>query len=117
MGNLMLMSRTVTSPYRLSRASATAGVIAIIVFLAGAVNIYSAWLGIDPARVRLLRVYHLLPGPHNSRTLTVLAGMLLMLLSISLFRRKRKGWIAAVVLLSVSLSLHLLKGLDYEEAI
>ena len=113
----MVMSRPDTSAHRLSQASATAVVIAIIVFLAGAVNIYSAWLGIDPARVRLLRIYHLLPGPHNSRTLTVLAGILLMLLSFSLFRRKRQGWIAAVVLLSVSLALHLLKGLDYEEAI
>ncbi len=108
------MSRN--SPHRLSRTSATAVAIAAIVFLAGAVNIYSAWCGIDPARVRLLRIYHLLPGPHSSRTLTVLAGMLLILLSFSLFRRKRQGWIAAVVVLSISLALHLLKGLDYEEA-
>ena len=112
-----MMSRTVSSPHRLSRTSVTAVVIAAIVFVAGAVNISSAWFGIDPARVRILRLYHLLPGPHSSRTLTVLAGMLLMLLSFSLFRRKRQGWIAAVVLLSVSLALHLLKGLDYEEAI
>jgi lysylphosphatidylglycerol synthetase-like protein (DUF2156 family) len=45
-----------------------------------------------------------------------LVGLLLITLSWSLFRRKQQGWIAAVILLCLSVILHLLKGLDYEEA-
>jgi len=113
----MVMSRADSSPHRLSRTSVTAVVIAAIVFLAGAVNIYSAWVGGEPVRLKVLRAYHLLAVSHGTRTLTVMAGMLLIVLSWSIFRRKRQGWIAAVVLLAASLAFHLLKGLDYEEAI
>ncbi|WP_083473812.1 phosphatidylglycerol lysyltransferase domain-containing protein [Frankia sp. R43] len=47
---------------------------------------------------------------------TVVVGMLLVLLSAGLRRRKRRAWRATVVLLAVSVVLHVLKGLDYEEA-
>lgn len=111
------MSRAAISPNQLSRTTLTAAIIAAIVFLAGMVNIYSAWVGIEHSRVVMLSSLLPLKVSHCSRTLTVLAGMLLIMLSWSLFRRKRRAWIAAVALLSISLALHMLKGLDYEEAI
>ncbi len=92
-------------------------VVALIVFGMGAVNIVSALIGIELSRLRLLYPYLPLEVRHGTRTLTVLAGWMLILLSWSLLRRKRRGWLAAVVLLAVSIALNLLKGLDYEEAL
>jgi len=89
---------------------------AFVVCLMGVVNIVSAWVGIERARLVLLRQVLPLEIDRGSRTLTVLAGLLLIWLSWSLFRRKRNGWIAATLVLAVSVVLHLLKGLDYEEA-
>ncbi|WP_047224658.1 phosphatidylglycerol lysyltransferase domain-containing protein [Protofrankia coriariae] len=47
---------------------------------------------------------------------TVVVGMLLVLLAAGLRRRKRRAWRATVVLLGTSVVLHIVKGLDYEEA-
>jgi lysyl-tRNA synthetase class 2 len=47
---------------------------------------------------------------------TVVAGVLLLMLGHGLRRRKRRAWRAAVVLLLVSTVLHVVKGLDVEEA-
>ena len=102
---------------RWSRTKLIATVMAFMVCLMGAINILSAWVGIEYTRLALLR--HLLPLEINqgSRTLTVLAGLLLIWLSWSLQCRKRQGWIAATLVLAVSCILHLLKGFDYEEAL
>jgi len=89
---------------------------ALIVFGMGIINIISALTGIVSSRLALLMRYLPLEVHHGTRTLTVLAGMLLILLSWSIFRRKRRGWTAAMLLLGASFILHLVKGLDYEEA-
>jgi len=47
---------------------------------------------------------------------SALAGFALLLLSVSLWRRKQLGWVLALSILVVSIPVHLLKGLDYEEA-
>jgi phosphatidylglycerol lysyltransferase len=91
--------------------------VALLVVLAGAINVVSALLAHGPHRLQLLHTLLPLQVTHGSRTLTVVVGFLLMLLGKGLWRRKRRAWEFAVLLLSVSLVLHLLKGLDYEESL
>ncbi|HEY3418279.1 MAG TPA: phosphatidylglycerol lysyltransferase domain-containing protein [Armatimonadota bacterium] len=98
------------------RTSPVAFLAAVVVFAMGAINILSALVGISRPRLALVLRYLPLEVHHGTRTLTVLAGMLLILLSWSLFRRKHRGWVAAVILLALSVVLHLVKGLDVEEA-
>jgi phosphatidylglycerol lysyltransferase len=90
---------------------------ALLVLAMGVVNITSALVGIDPSRVRLLGQLLPLEVHQGSRTLAVLAGMMLCLLSWSLYRRKHQGWVAAAMILGFSAVLHLAKGLDIEESI
>ncbi len=102
------------SPARPSRLMPL--LLAGFVALVGLVNIVSALVGIEPGRLDLLLEAIPLEVSHTGRTLAVLSGLLLMLLSRSLLRRKRRAWVAATLLLSGSVLLHLLKGLDFEEA-
>lgn len=101
----------------LGSPSLRASLVAIIVFFSGAVNIYSAWIGILPARLSYLEKVLPFELHIHSRTLTVLVGILLMMLSWSLYRRKRHAWITTLILMTLTTFLHLVKGLDYEEAI
>src|SRR5437667_1132487 len=91
--------------------------VAVLVVLMGAVNVLSALLAHVPHRLHLLHTLLPLQVIHGSRTLTVVAGFLLMLLGKGLWRRKRRAWEFAVLLLGISLVLHLVKGLDYEEGL
>jgi phosphatidylglycerol lysyltransferase len=91
--------------------------VAVLVVLMGAVNVLSALLARVPHRLHLLHTVLPLQVIHGSRTLTVVAGFLLMLLGKGLWRRKRRAWEFAVLLLGISLVLHLVKGLDYEEGL
>jgi lysyl-tRNA synthetase class 2 len=82
----------------------------------GVIDIVSA---ITPEwRSRLGALRSVLPGSvsRQAAAFTVLVGMLLVLLAGGLRRRKRRAWRAVVALLAVSVVLHLVKGLDYEEA-
>jgi len=67
-------------------------------------------------RVRLVRGV-LPPGfPTAARVGALAFGILLIWLSRSLARRRRRAWQLAVAVVIVSAILHLAKGLDYEEA-
>jgi phosphatidylglycerol lysyltransferase len=101
----------------LPRASRSAGLLALFVLACGVVNVLSALVWIDPARLHWLRENLPLEVTLGSRSLTVLAGLLEIALSWSLLRRKRQGWAIAVVLLGGSALLHVFKGLDIEEAL
>ncbi len=46
-----------------------------------------------------------------------MAGFALLLLALSLWRRKQIGWVLTVTILAISIPTHLIKGLDYEEAV
>src|SRR5690349_17053444 len=98
------------------RISHSAISLALLVLLMGVTNILSALTWIDPLRLRWLRENLPLELHTGSRTLTVAVGILLIVLSWSLYRRKWQGWLFAVILLASSVLLHLGKGLDYEEA-
>ena len=54
---------------------------------------------------------------HVSRFAAVLAGLGLVVLSINIWRRKKRAYLLALALAVLSVGVHLTKGLDYEEAI
>jgi len=67
-------------------------------------------------RLAVLREF--VPGLVSSAAtaFTLVTGFLLLLLAHGLRRRKLRAWRAVVVLLGISVGLHVLKGLDVEEA-
>jgi lysyl-tRNA synthetase, class II len=90
---------------------------AAVAILAGSINLVSALLPAERDRMRLLA--DLVPGA-VSRGATVAvaaAGVGLLLLAGGLRRRHRAAWLAAVGLLAGSAVLHVVKGLDVEEAL
>src|SRR5579864_2123741 len=84
--------------------------------LVGAIGIASALTPEMADRVRLVRGV-LPPGfPTAARVGEVAFGILLIWLSRSLARRRRRAWQLAVVVVLASAVAHLAKGLDVEEA-
>ncbi|MDQ6650784.1 MAG: phosphatidylglycerol lysyltransferase domain-containing protein [Actinomycetota bacterium] len=85
--------------------------------LIGILNLISGITPADRPRVRALT--QVLPGTvsHTAAAATVVAGVLLLLLARALRRRKRRAWRAVVALLTLSVALHVVKGLDVEEAV
>jgi lysyl-tRNA synthetase class 2 len=90
--------------------------IARIVAAVGGMTIISALLPALRGRVHL--VTDLLPGyaPIAATTGALAAGTLLVVLSRPLRRGKFRAWLLTVVLSAVTVVLHLVKGLDVEEA-
>ena len=89
---------------------------AIGVALAGLIDILSA---VTPEITeRLFRVERFVPSavPRVASAGVAAAGVILLLVARGLARRKHRAWQIAVCLLAVSSLLHLVKGLDYEEA-
>jgi lysyl-tRNA synthetase, class II len=96
------------------RVPALAGLLCALV---GVVDLASA-LG-HGDRMRLDLLTEVVPGTltNASAALTLVTGVLLLLLARGLHRRKRRAWRAVVLLLAGSVALHVLKGLDVEEAL
>lgn len=91
--------------------------LAALTALMGVVNLLSA---VTPALAgRLVMVEQVLPLEvrRGSRLAATLAGFALLLLAVTLWRRKRVAWMLTLGILVVSIVTHLLKGLDYEEAL
>jgi lysyl-tRNA synthetase, class II len=82
----------------------------------GVVDVVSALSHADRARLHELTM--VVPGAltNASAAATLVTGVLLLLLAHALTRRKRRAWRAVVALLAGSVALHVLKGLDVEEA-
>ncbi len=92
-------------------------VVGRIVALVGVVTLVSALL---PALHRRLHVVtDVLPAvyPAAATTGALAAGVMMLLLSRSLRRGKRRAWTITVVLTAITVVLHLVKGLDVEEAL
>lgn len=92
-------------------------IIAVLTGLMGCINVLSA---IQPAlieRVHLLERFSLLAAQHGGRLTAALAGFALLTLGHGLWRRKQTAWFAAMIALAISAVSHLIKGLDYEEAL
>ncbi|MDQ6641400.1 MAG: phosphatidylglycerol lysyltransferase domain-containing protein [Actinomycetota bacterium] len=91
--------------------------LARIVGLVGLMTVVSALL---PAfRGRLHMVRDVLPGffPAAATTGALAVGIMLILLSRAMRRAKHRAWVMSVVLTAVTVLLHLVKGLDIEEAV
>jgi lysyl-tRNA synthetase class 2 len=82
----------------------------------GVVDIVSALTPERAGRLRALTTVVPLSVAHAASAGAAVAGLLLVLLGLGLRRRKRRAWRAAVVLLLTSTALHVVKGLDGEEA-
>jgi lysyl-tRNA synthetase class 2 len=85
--------------------------------LAGLLNIGSA---VTPEFFsRLREITRVVPGAvtHAAVAATAVTGLLLVLLAHGLRRRKQRAWGAVAALLAASVVLHVLKGLDVEEAL
>lgn len=90
--------------------------IAILTAAMGVVDVLSAVTPSLKYRLRLLEQYSPFAVSTGGHLTSALAGFALILLAVSLWRRKRVGWILTVAILVISIPTHLLKGLDYEEA-
>jgi phosphatidylglycerol lysyltransferase len=90
---------------------------ALLTGLMGLVNVLSALTPSLAERLALLRQFSPLEVRRGGHLTAALAGFALMLLGGSLWRRKRTAWLLTLVVLLISIVSHLLKGLDYEEAI
>jgi len=93
------------------------GVVALLVFVSGLLNLVSAiWL-VSSQRLELLDRWLPLEVIGVSRTFTLVAGIFLVYVSKGLWERKMRSWWIAMGLLVVSFGLHLVKGLGVEEAL
>lgn len=86
---------------------------AIFTAFTGALTILSV---IDPSHTHRFATYtgsNVFEIPDLTRSFVLVTGVFLIVLSYSLFRRKRAAWIAAVILLTISMVGHFAKGHDY----
>lgn len=91
--------------------------LALLVFSVGLVNVASALWALSPGRAEILETIIPFDISNASRTLTLLTGLFLVILARGLWGRKRRAWGLSVFLISISLILHLAKGLDIEESL
>src|SRR5919197_4124974 len=112
------MDRKMKLKFSLSEEDLVHGV-ALLTAAMGVVNVISAIMPAMRDRLRLLRLlgeyspFSIRVGGHLVSALT---GFALLLLSVSLWRRKQVAWLLTLLILIISIPVHLLKGLDYEEA-
>lgn len=91
--------------------------VALITALMGIINLLSA---VTPALINrwtILKRVSPLYVTHGGHLAAALAGFALLLLSTGLWRQKRTAWGLTLGVLAISIASHLIKGLDYEEAI
>lgn len=91
----------------------------LVAFLTAAMGIVNLLSAVTPSlheRLRLLEQYSPFSISTGGHLTSALAGFALLLLSVSLWRRKQLGWMLTFTILLISIPIHVFKGLDYEEA-
>ena len=106
----------ITSPRRFNLAWG-ARVPALLVFVTGLFNIWSAITPALPTRLAWLDVVLPFDARKHGAFTAALLGFALLLLAQSLLRRKQVAWGLALAALTVSIPVHLFKGFDWEEAL
>ena len=91
-------------------------VFALATMALGLLDVISAVTPERAGRLRTLTTVVPLSVAHAASAATAATGLLLVLLGHGLRRRKRRAWRGACALLLLSTALHLVKGLDAEEA-
>ncbi|HKJ92863.1 MAG TPA: bifunctional lysylphosphatidylglycerol flippase/synthetase MprF [Longimicrobiales bacterium] len=91
--------------------------LAMTVFVAGAVLLFSGALPAEPARLRELVRFVPLPLIELSHFLGSVVGGLLLVLAWGLQRRVNAAYLFTLVMLVAGIAFSMLKGLDYEEAL
>jgi phosphatidylglycerol lysyltransferase len=105
---------------RAEQSAATArehNLAALAVMLMGIINVLS---GITPAiadRVQILAQLSPLQVRWGGQFTMVFMGFVLLMLGGGLWRRKRVAWFLAMIVLSISAISHLIRRLDFEEAV
>lgn len=92
-------------------------IVAIMTAAMGLINVLSAVTPALAERLLILEQYSPLSVRHGGRLTTALAGFALLLLAGGLWRRKHVAWLTTLGILVISAISHLIKGLDYEEAL
>lgn len=90
---------------------------AILVALMGIINLLSAVTPSLAARMTILERYSPLEVQRDGHLAAALAGFGLLIVARNLGRRKRVAWMMTLAVLGLSMIGHILKGLDYEEAL
>lgn len=92
-------------------------IVAVAVFVCGLVNIFS--VAQPPLPHRIAKILQLFPLRlvETLHVMTLLIGLALLIIAINLCRRKRNAYQLALFLSLASVALHLVKAIDYEEAI
>jgi lysyl-tRNA synthetase, class II len=101
----------------LGRPSAASRLAAIATALAGAATVVSSLSPNAPARQRLLEGFEPSTAQAVAHVAGVLGGLVLLALAYGVLRGRRPAGRAAIVVLGVLAVVHLVKGLDYEEAL
>ena len=91
--------------------------VALVTGLMGLINILSAVTPALAGRLALLKQFSPLVVRQGGHLTAALAGFALLLLARGLWRHKQTAWLLTEVVLVISIISHLLKGLDYEEAL
>ena len=90
--------------------------LALTVLCSGMVNLLSVVSPALPERSAVLREIFPLVFIHLSRFLSLLTGFTLVVLSINIYKRKKRAFQITLLLSILSIIFYLTKGLDYEEA-
>jgi len=92
-------------------------ILAIFVAVSGILDVASAITPAIESRLSLIEGATPDVVPKLASALVVPAGLALVVLARSLWRRRHRAWLLTVVFVFTAAALHILKGLDYEEAI
>ncbi|HKP94144.1 MAG TPA: bifunctional lysylphosphatidylglycerol flippase/synthetase MprF [Fibrobacteria bacterium] len=92
-------------------------VYSVLCFLGGALLLFSGSTPGLENRMRWLSGFVPLPVLESSHLLASIAGAVLLVVALGLYRRSDAAYHAALSLLAAGMLLSLLKGLDYEEAL
>jgi lysyl-tRNA synthetase class 2 len=98
------------------RRPATPLILAWLAVVAGVISILSALTPEETSRLDLVQGVLSSTVTDAARTVALALGLGMIWLSRGLARRKRRAWELAVVVVLASAVVHLIKGLDFEEA-